>query len=285
MTIRPVFRSPLLESVYRDGASTPLRVAAPLKALQRIAFVASESCEASAAVASLSARYGNAMPETADVVVAVGGDGLMLQTLHRHLCERKPVYGMNLGSVGFLMNEYREEGLMERLLAAEVSTVHPLRMNAVDANGESHEAIAINEVSLFRQSCQAAKLRISVDGQVRLEELICDGVLVATPAGSTAYNLSVSGPILPIDSPLLALTPVSPFRPRRWHGAVLPNTARIKVEVLEHGKRPMTAVANHREFRNIVEVSIGEVSDINLFLMFDRGHALDERILAEQFRY
>ncbi len=284
MNARPEFaRSPLLKSICRNAPAAPLRPS--FKALEKIAFVAGESAGAKAAVERLAARYGNAAPEIADAIVVLGGDGLMLRTLHRHLCDRKPVYGMNLGSTGFLMNEYREEGLMERLPLAEISIVHPLRMNAVDADGESHEALAINEVSMFRQSSQAGKLRISVDGKVRLEELICDGVLVATPAGSTAYNLSVSGPILPIGSPLLALTPISPFRPRRWRGAVLPDSARIKAEVLDAGKRPMTAVANDREFRNAVEITVSEVADINLFLMFDRGHSLEERILAEQFRY
>ena len=284
MNARPEFaRSPLLKSICRNAPAAPLRPS--FKALEKIAFVAGESAGAKAAVERLAARYGNAAPEIADAIVVLGGDGLMLWTLHRHLCDRKPVYGMNLGSTGFLMNEYREEGLMERLPLAEISIVHPLRMTAVDADGESHEALAINEVSMFRQSSQAGKLRISVDGKVRLEELVCDGVLVATPAGSTAYNLSVSGPILPIGSPLLALTPISPFRPRRWRGAVLPDSARIKAEVLDADKRPMTAVANDREFRNAVEITVSEVADINLFLMFDRGHSLEERILAEQFRY
>jgi NAD+ kinase len=249
----------------------------------QIAFVASESVEARAAMARLADLYANVAPEAADVIVALGGDGLMLRTLHRHLGDGRPVYGMSRGSAGFLMNEYREDGLMERLQAAEITVVHPLRMIALDAAGESHEALAINEVSLFRQSCQAGKLRISVDGKVRLDELVCDGVLVATPAGSTAYNLSVSGPILPVGSPLLALTPISPFRPRRWRGAVLPNTGRIQIDIIEHAKRPMTAVANQREFRNLAEVAISEVPAINLFLMFDPGHTLDERILAEQF--
>ncbi len=285
VTVRPEFKSPLLESIHRFNDRAPIHQLHNVKVFDRVAFAASETTEAQTAFGNLSARYGNAAPETADVIVALGGDGLMLQTLHRHLCDRKPVYGMNRGSVGFLMNEYREEGLIERLMAAEVSTVHPLRMNALDGNGESHEALAINEVSMFRQSSQAGKLRVSVDGKVRLDELICDGILVATPAGSTAYNLSVSGPILPVGSPLLALTPISPFRPRRWRGAVLPNTARIKIEVLEAAKRPMTAVANHREFRNVAEVTIAEISDINLLLMFDKGHSLDERILAEQFRF
>ena len=174
----------------------------------------------------------------------------MLQTLHRFMNDRVPIYGMNRGSVGFLMNDYSEEDLRERLARAEVSVIHPLSMSAVDSAGEAHEALAINEVSLFRETYQAAKLRISVDGTVRLEELICDGVLVATPAGSTAYNLSAHGPILPINAPLLALTPISPFRPRRWRGALLPNVASITFEVLEADKRPVSAVADHAETRS-----------------------------------
>jgi NAD+ kinase len=279
--IRPL----LLERVRLGGLEEPPAIERTANDYERVAFVTSETPEARAAGERLATQYGAVDAEAADVIVALGGDGLMLQTLHRHLGDRKPVYGMNRGSVGFLMNEYREESLLERLRAAEMSTVHPLRMNAVDLRGESHEALAINEVSVFRQSYQAGKLRISVDGRVRLEELICDGVLVATPAGSTAYNLSVSGPILPVGSPLLALTPISPFRPRRWRGAVLPSTARFRIEVLEPEKRPMTAVANHREFRNISEVSIAEVSDIKLMLLFDRGHSLEERILDEQFSH
>ena len=251
----------------------------------RIAFVASDVPEALDALARLTARYGNADPAEADAIVALGGDGLMLQTLHAHLEDRIPIYGMNRGSVGFLMNEYNETDLKERLMRAEANRIHPLAMRALDRDGKVHEALAINEVHLFRLSHQAAKLQISVDGTVRLEELICDGVLVATPAGSTAYNLSVNGPILPINSPLLALTAISPFRPRRWRGALLPNTARITVAVLEADKRPMSAVADHYETRNVVEVEIAEARDVDLFMLFDPGHNLDERILSEQFRY
>lgn len=249
----------------------------------KIAFVASDSADAVAAHERLARQYGNVDPQQADAIVALGGDGFMLQTLHRHLSDHLPIYGMNRGSVGFLMNEYQEENLIGRLQRAEVSAIHPLRMVAQDECGASHEALAINEVSLFRQSCQAGKLRIIVDGKTRLDELVCDGLLVATPAGSTAYNLSVHGPILPISAPLLALTPISAFRPRRWRGAVLPNSVRLKIEVLEGTKRPMSAVANHREFRNVLAVSINEVCDIDLRLMFDPGRALGERILSEQF--
>lgn len=256
-----------------------------IKSIRKIAFVASETPEAQAAAARLAARYGNAPFEEADAIVALGGDGLMLQTLHAHLKSRIPIYGMNRGSIGFLMNDYRENDLIERLSRAKTSVIHPLRMVAVDQGGARHEALAINEVSLFRQSYQAAKLRISVDERVRLEELVCDGVLVATPAGSTAYNLSAHGPILPLEAKLLALTPISPFRPRRWRGALLPNTAHVRIEVLEADKRPVSAVADHTEFRSVTLVDVREDSSIDLLMMFDPDHALEERILAEQFRY
>ncbi|MGQ0672164.1 MAG: NAD kinase [Hyphomicrobium sp.] len=250
-----------------------------------IAFVASDVAEAQEALRSLADRYGNCPAPEADAIVALGGDGLMLQTLHRFINDRIPIYGMNRGSVGFLMNEFREEGLIERLRQAQISRVHPLSMLAFDGQGKAHKGLAINEVSLFRERHQAAKLSISVDGKQRLEELICDGVLVATPAGSTAYNLSAYGPILPINAQLLALTPISPFRPRRWRGALLPNKARICVSVLEHEKRPVSAVADHVEFRNIVRVEVEQARQVELLMMFDSDHSLDERILAEQFRY
>jgi NAD+ kinase len=251
----------------------------------KIAFVSSDVTEARQALERLSARYGNAEPGTADAIVALGGDGLMLQTLHSHLNDSVPIYGMNRGSTGFLMNDYSEEDLHGRLARAEISVIHPLAMRAVDAHGKEHRALAINEVSLFRQIYQAAKLKISIDGRVRLEELICDGVLVATPAGSTAYNLSAYGPILPIDAPLLTLTPISPFRPRRWRGALLPNAAKIRFDVLEPDKRPVSAVADHAETRSVAFVEVEQASGIDLFMMFDPGHSLDERILSEQFRY
>jgi NAD+ kinase len=252
---------------------------------EKIAFVASETQEAVEALQTLSARYGNVAPEAADVIVALGGDGLMLQTMHRHLTSRIPIYGMNRGSVGFLLNDYREDDLKERLELAEVTVIHPLRMTAHDIKAETHEALAINEVSLFRQIYQAAKLRITVDETIRLNELICDGVLVSTPAGSTAYNLSAHGPILPITAPLLALTPICPFRPRRWRGALLPNEAKVTIEVLEPDKRPVSAVADHTEFRHVVSVEVKEESKIDIFMMFDPGHTLAERILSEQFGY
>ncbi|HRN89166.1 NAD kinase [Hyphomicrobium sp.] len=252
---------------------------------EKIAFVASEVAEAREALLRLTDRYGAVEPSEADAIVALGGDGLMLATLHRFMNDRIPIYGMNRGSVGFLMNEYREDGLLERLAAAEVTRVHPLSMVAYDAQGKASKALAINEVSLFRERYQAAKLKISIDGKVRMEELICDGVLVATPAGSTAYNLSAYGPILPINAQLLALTPISPFRPRRWRGALLPNKAQISISALEHEKRPVSAVADANEMRNVVRVDIEQARTIDLFMMFDTGHNLDERILAEQFRY
>lgn len=251
----------------------------------KIAFVASDVPEAQEALKRLTARYGSAPPGEADAIVALGGDGMMLQTLHRFMNDRIPIYGMNRGSVGFLMNEYREDALHERLADAEVSRVHPLSMVAYDAQGKASKALAINEVSLFRETFQAAKFTISIDGTERMQELICDGVLVATPAGSTAYNLSAHGPILPINAPLLALTPISPFRPRRWRGALIPNRAKITISALEHDKRPVSAVADAVETRNIVRVEIEQARQIDLFMMFDPGHSLDERILAEQFRY
>ena len=251
----------------------------------KIAFVASETKEAERALKKLVKLYGDTPPGKADAIVALGGDGLMLQTMHRHLNSRIPIYGMNRGSVGFLLNDYRENGLKERLAKAEISVIHPLRMTAHDKNGTKHEALAINEVSLFRQIYQAAKLRIAVDGKVRMDELICDGVLISTPAGSTAYNLSAHGPILPIKAPLLALTPISPFRPRRWRGALLPNNAQVTIEVREPDKRPVSAVADHIEFRDVVLVEVKEESGVDIFMMFDPGHTLAERILAEQFGF
>src|SRR5688572_4409480 len=260
-------------------------MASSLRKFQSIAFVASDVPEARTALDVLSARYGNAPPEKADVIVALGGDGLMLQTLHRTMHDRIPIYGMNRGSVGFLMNEFSENDLIGRLERAVVTEIHPLAMTATDAAGESHRGLAINEVALFRQTHQAAKLALSVNGQVRLDELICDGVLVATPAGSTAYNLSAYGPIIPINAQLLALTPISPFRPRRWRGALVASSASIGITIQEPEKRPVSAVADNVEFRSVVQVEICQATDIDLYMMFDPGHDLDERILSEQFRY
>jgi len=250
---------------------------------KQIAFIAASSPEAREAYASLEKRYGNVEPAAADVIVALGGDGLMLQTLHGQMGSSRPIYGMHRGTVGFMMNEFREDGLAERLAAAETAVIHPLVMRARDAHGKMHEHRAINEVSLFRQGAQAAHLRISVDGQERLAELVADGLLVATPAGSTAYNLSVQGPIIPINAPLLALTPISPFRPRRWRGALLPDKAEVTVEVLDADKRPVAAVADHDEVRSVNAVEIAMDHKCAIDLLFDPGHNLDERILREQF--
>ncbi|MBI1262867.1 MAG: NAD kinase [Rhizobiales bacterium] len=252
---------------------------------EKIAFVATDVPEAQQALGELSKLYGNTAPDQAEVIVALGGDGLMLQTLHRHMHRDIPIYGMNRGSVGFLMNEYKADNLVERLNVAEITRIHPLHMTAITSKGEEHEAIAINEVSLLRQSHQAAKIRITIDGKVRMEELICDGVLVSTPAGSTAYNLSAQGPIIPIDAELLALTPISAFRPRRWRGALLPHRATLRFDVIEYDKRPVSAVADHTEFRNVISVTVEEDSKISLKMMFDDGHSLDERILTEQFLF
>jgi NAD+ kinase len=252
---------------------------------EKIAFVASQSPEAVEAHARLVARYGDCDPTKADVVVALGGDGLMLHTLRSLMRTGKPVYGMHRGTVGFLMNEFNEDALEERIGAAEPTVIHPLVMRAQDGGGRSHEHYAINEVSIFRQTYQAARLRILVDGKVRLPELMADGVMVATPAGSTAYNLSVQGPIIPIKAPLLALTPISPFRPRRWHGALLPDTARVTIEVIDPAKRPVAAVADHSEVRDVTSVEIAMDHVISMHMLFDPGHSLDERILREQFGY
>ncbi|MCV0426771.1 MAG: NAD kinase [Roseibium sp.] len=252
---------------------------------EKLAFVASETEEARAALRSLSHRYGNFPADKADAIIALGGDGLMLQTLHKHMGSGKPIYGMNRGSVGFLMNEYREDDLPERLAKADITTIRPLEMTATDEEGNCHKALAINEVSLLRQTSQAARLRISVDNRERLEELVCDGCIVATPAGSTAYNLSAHGPILPITAQLLALTPISAFRPRRWRGALLPNWAQVDIEILDPRKRPVSASADHTEIRRVTHVSIKESTDAEGVIMFDSDHGWDERILTEMFRY
>jgi NAD+ kinase len=246
-------------------------------------FVASTAPDARAALVTMLQRYHDVGPEDADVIVALGGDGFMLQTLHKFLRQGKPIYGMNLGSVGFLMNEYSDTGLEERLAAAEPAQIHPLCMTAVNSKGESYDAIAFNEVSLLRETQQAAKIHIIVDGKSRIRELICDGVLISTPAGSTAYNLSAHGPILPIDAALLALTPISAFRPRRWHGALLPHRAKTRFEILEPEKRRVSAVADDFEVRDVISVDVAEDRSIAMTMLFDAGHSLDERILAEQF--
>jgi NAD+ kinase len=250
---------------------------------EAICFLSSGAKEADHALEKLVARYGNCAPEDAEVIVALGGDGLMLTTLHRTMDAPKPIYGMNRGSVGFLMNEYAERGLRERLAAARPSIIHPLLMCATNVAGGKTTARAINEVSLLRQTYQAAKLTISIDGAVRLAELIADGVLVSTPAGSTAYNLSANGPILPLDAPLMALTPLSAFRPRRWRGALLSDRAHVTIKALEADKRPVAAVADHYEIREVTRVEIETDHATSLILLHDPGHSLDERILREQF--
>ena len=249
----------------------------------RLAFIASERPEAQASRAALAARYGCYSPEDAQVVVALGGDGFMLETLHQTMATSKPIYGMNRGSVGFLMNEYVEDQLLERINSAERAVIHPLSMNATVQDGHTRHALAINEVSLLRQTHQTAKLRLSIDGKVRMEEMICDGVLLATPAGSTAYNLSAHGPIVPLGARVLALTPISAFRPRRWRGALVPHTAEVCIEVLEPEKRPVAASADSDETRYVREVRIVEDRSINLVMLFDAGRSLEERVLTEQF--
>jgi NAD+ kinase len=249
----------------------------------RIAFCASEAPIAQSAREALTRRYGDHTVEGADVIVALGGDGFMLQTLHRTEQNPAPVYGMNRGTVGFLMNEYSEHGLEERLRAAEETVINPLAMHATRRDGTAHEALAINEVSLLRAGPQAARLRISVDGKLRMPELVCDGALVATPAGSTAYNYSAHGPILPIGSDVLALTAMAAFRPRRWRGALLPKTAEVTFEVLDPDKRPVMAEADSRAVRDVVRVDIRSEPRVVHRVMFDPGHGLEERLIREQF--
>lgn len=251
--------------------------------MDRICFQASPVDEAQAALRTLRHRYGHVPPDQADVIVALGGDGFMLQTLHESMQHRLPVYGMNRGTVGFLMNDFAEDNVLERVQAAKTAVINPLRMVAWDAAGQRHEALAINEVALLRQTRQAAKIRIRLDGQVRMEELICDGVLAATPAGSTAYNLSAHGPILPIQARLMALTPISAFRPRRWRGAILPWETAVVFEVLEQAKRPVSATADHVEVRDVARIEVMAASEIELELLYDPGHGLEERLLLEQF--
>lgn len=251
----------------------------------KIAFLASPADHAQEAITHLSALYGNTSVEDADVIVALGGDGFMLQTLHDQMNTGRLVYGMNRGTIGFLMNDYDDKSLPERVEAAVANTIRPLVMEAVNANGDSFTALAINEVSLLRQSYQAAKIKVEVDGKTRLESLICDGVMVATPAGSTAYNLSAHGPILPLDAKLLALTPVSAFRPRRWRGALLPDSAEVTFEILEPRKRPVNAVADHLEVKSVMQVKICQSVDHTVQILTDSSHSWNDRILAEQFSY
>lgn len=248
-----------------------------------IAFIAAQSPKAQAALSHLSERFENTSVKNADIVVALGGDGFMLETLRTLVDRSKPVYGINAGSVGFLMNAYNEDGLIERIEQAEPILLHPLRMTATCIDGTEHDALAINEVSLLRQTYQAAKLRVSVDGKVRMAELISDGVLISTPAGSTAYNLSAHGPIVPLGADILCLTPITPFRPRRWRGALLPHSAKVDFEVLDADKRPVSATADNFEVRDVTFVSVEQDRDIGFTVLYDQGHGLADRIIAEQF--
>jgi len=248
-----------------------------------MALVASPTESSQEAAAELRKLYEWHPLERAELIVALGGDGFMLETLHTNLERRTPVFGLNRGSIGFLMNDYDEDGLLERLSSAVRAVIHPLQMDAWTESGQVHSGLAINEVSLLRQTRQSAKLRISIDDKVRLEELACDGCMIATAAGSTAYNLSAHGPIIPLDAPVLALTPISAFRPRRWRGALLPHTARICFDVLEPDKRPVSATADNFEVRRVARVQVIERRDIALTMLFDAGRSFEERVLAEQF--
>ena len=251
----------------------------------KIAFVASKVQPAQDSLALMVARYGNVAIEHSEVVVALGGDGFMLQTLHRTKKHGLPVFGMKQGSVGFLMNLYQEHDLMERLDKAQAATLRPLKMVVTTESGGTAESLAINEVSLLRQTKQAAKIRIWVNEKLRVDELVCDGAMVATPVGSTAYNLSAHGPILPLNSDALALTPISPFRPRRWRGAIIKRESMVRFEILDHYKRPVSATADSTEIRDVVEVTVQEALDERYTVMFDPEHNLEERILNEQFAF
>ncbi|MDR6666987.1 NAD kinase [Rhizobium sp. 1399] len=253
------------------------------RSFQTLSFIASPTTEALAARDELIRLYGDVPANEADVIVALGGDGFMLQTLHSTMNSGKLVYGMNCGSVGFLMNDYKTTDLHDRICTAVENAFHPLKMTTSNADGSNSSALAINEVYLFRQSYQAAKLRVEIDGHVRLEELICDGLMVATPAGSTAYNLSAHGPILPLDAPLLAMTPVSAFRPRRWRGALLPNRVTVDIHILEAEKRPVNAVADNTEIKSILHVRIAQSEDMTARILSDPDRSWSDRILAEQF--
>ncbi|MEM9247957.1 MAG: NAD kinase [Pseudomonadota bacterium] len=251
--------------------------------MTKIAFMASDTSIAQEARRALEGRYQGVAAADADVIVALGGDGFMLQTLHDAQASATPVYGMNCGTIGFLMNEYAEPHLIERLEAAEIAVLNPLTMRAMTADGAVHDALAINEVSLLRAGPQAAKLKISVDGRVRMEELVADGALVATPAGSTAYNYSAHGPILPIGSDVLALTAVAAFRPRRWRGALVPKSAEVRFDVLQPKKRPVMAEADSRAVNDVVTVIVRSDLSVSHRILFDPGHGLEERLIEEQF--
>ncbi len=250
----------------------------------RVAFVAADLPPAQEALNTLAKVYGQNDPSDADVIVALGGDGFMLQALHVHMDKKTPIFGMHRGTIGFLMNQYEEQGLFKRLNQAEKTVFHPLRMTALTEDGISHDALAVNEVSMLRQTRQAAQIKIYIDGRERMSEMVCDGALVCTPAGSSAYNLSVHGPVLPIGANVLALTPISAFRPRRWRGAILPHTATVRFVILNPGKRPVSAVADRDEVRDVIEVTVREDRSIGMQMLFDPEHNLEERIVAEQFQ-
>lgn len=252
-------------------------------AYSNIAFTAADTPQAQEALRQLTEQFGNCTVEDADIIVPLGGDGFMLETLHKNFDRGKPVYGMNRGSVGFLMNAFEVNNLPDRLDAAVPVLLHPLRMEATTADGEVESALAINEVSLLRETGQAAKIRIKVDDVTRIDEMVCDGVLVSTPAGSTAYNLSAHGPIIPLGAELLALTPISVFRPRRWRGALLPARAVVTFDILDAPKRPVSAVADFTEVRDVTRVTVQETRNHTQTLLFDAEHNLEERILREQF--
>ena len=253
--------------------------------LQKPFFLASNNEEAQKKKESLEKEFGINSVEEADVIVVLGGDGFMLEAIKKQMEKNLPLFGLNYGSVGFLMNTVNDEDLIQRLNSSQSIKITPLLMNAESSDGSKHSAIAINEVSLLRETHQAAKIKISIDDNVRLEELVCDGVLLSTPSGSTAYNLSAHGPILPINADVLALTPISAFRPRRWKGAILNNSSEVKFEIIDNKKRPVSAVADSAEFRNIESVTIKQDSQKSVQLLFDAQHSFEERILNEQFKF
>lgn len=275
----------MTRSMLGDTSRRSHMQAAMNRKIETFAFLSSGTPDSDEAMHELTKTYGQTEAKNADVIVALGGDGFMLQTLQNYMNQGKMIYGMNRGSVGFLMNEFNGTDLKERVEAAHAETIRPLKMVAESVEEGTVTAFALNEVSLLRQSYQAAKIRITVDDQIRLEELICDGVMVATPAGSTAYNLSAQGPILPLDARLLALTPVSAFRPRRWRGALLPNKVTVRLDILEPEKRPVNAVADHTEVKSVLSVTIEEASQLRATILFDKNHSWNERILKEQFLY
>jgi NAD+ kinase len=267
-----------LRLLQRAGPEDRVHTAGP-----KIAVVASKSGDGPKALAEMQERYGKQAPADADVIVALGGDGFMLQTLHRYRQLQKPVFGMKAGTVGFMMNLYRPDELAERIARAQPAQLHPLHMTVTAESGNTTELLAFNEVSLLRQTKQAAKIRVSLNNSPKIEELVCDGVMVATPAGSTAYNLSAHGPILPLGSEVLALTPIAAFRPRRWRGAILRSATEVRFDILDHYKRPVSATADASEVRDVVEVVIRESREHTMTLLFDPEHSLEERILNEQF--